>query len=150
MTMSCKEDLLGIEKKCHTKGLTLTKMRQRILSLLVDSSAPLSAYDLVNAYNDTYNETIQAMTVYRALDYLTQENLAHRLNFNNKYMSCSKLSCCEDHGLSQFFICKKCNKVYESPLDEAIVALIYQHAAKIGHEVSVPHVEVEGICSACR
>lgn len=150
MTMSCKEDLLGIEKKCHTNGLTLTKMRQRILSLLVDSSAPLSAYDLVNAYSDTFDEKIQAMTVYRVLDYLTQENLAHRLNFNNKYMSCSKLSCCEAHGLSQFFICKKCNKVHESPLDKAIVELIHNRAAEIGHEVSVPHVEIEGICSACR
>lgn len=150
MVVACKDQLLSVQKKCSTNGVVLTKIRHRVLSLLVDSTVPLSAYDIVNLHNEVFAQNIQAMTVYRVLDYLTHANLAHRLNYNNKYMSCSHLSCCDEHGLSQFFICTKCNKVHESPLDDAIIALIQGHASDIGHEVVTPHLEVEGICESCR
>ncbi|WP_338517772.1 Fur family transcriptional regulator [Alteromonas gracilis] len=150
MATTCKDDSLSVSRKCNTTGLVLTKIRQRILSILVDSSVPLSAYDIVSVYKEVYAENIQAMTVYRVLDYLSNADLTHRLNYNNKYVSCSHLSCCDEHGMSQFFICTKCNKVHESPLDDAIIALIQRHASDIGHEVVTPHLEVEGICESCR
>jgi Fur family zinc uptake transcriptional regulator len=94
-----------------------------------------------------YEGNVAPPTVYRALDFLQEYGLVHRLATLNAYIGCSQLHQ-RDHQPS-FFICKECNKAMEvnTPrVTQAIreIASARQFSANTGGAV-----EVIGICNHC-
>jgi len=72
-------NLLAVAKdKCDSDGLRLTEKRKRVLNLLIDAQAPLSAYEIKDMFTTRYSEDVKPMTIYRALEFLTETDLVHK------------------------------------------------------------------------
>jgi Fur family zinc uptake transcriptional regulator len=85
-------------------------------------------------------------TVYRALDFLLEHRLVHRLASQNAFIGCTEPG---HHGHGHFLICSDCGNVAElsdSSIDDAIDAIASAH----GFEASKYNVEISGVCPSCR
>ena len=143
--------LLAVAKdKCDSDGLRLTEKRKRVLNLLIDAQAPLSAYEIKDMFTTRYSEDVKPMTIYRALEFLTETDLVHKLNLNNKFVACSQAKCCEHHGYSQFLICVQCGSVEEVAIDPTISENLVKQAKNLGCDIVTPHLEVACICKHCK
>ena len=86
------------------------------------------------------------VTVYRALDFLIANRLAHRLASQNAYLGCDHPE--ESHG-AQFLICRRCGTTGELN-DSEIAAAIAKSAEETGFRIEAPVVEITGLCPRCR
>ncbi len=84
-------------------------------------------------------------TVYRALDFLLDAGLIHRLDSINAYMGCAD-PVSEHTG--QFLICRKCESAAEIH-DPGIDVTLGRDAARLGFEPERKTVEVRGLCPSC-
>jgi Fur family zinc uptake transcriptional regulator len=85
-------------------------------------------------------------TVYRALEFLLEQGLVHRVESLNAYIGCTHPG--ERHA-TQFLICGRCGTAVELD-DPRIAAAIDTSAARLGFEVGARTVEVAGTCAGCR
>jgi len=84
--------------------------------------------------------------VYRALEFLLQQGLAHRIASLNAFVGCAK----PGHGdAGQFLICRTCGSAAELD-DERIQQAIGRSARTRGFAVLHHTVEVSGLCPDCR
>ncbi|MEI7932414.1 MAG: transcriptional repressor, partial [Alphaproteobacteria bacterium] len=70
--------LESARRLCAARGERLTRPRERVLELLLQASGPLKAYDLL-AGMSVADGRAAPPTVYRALDFLASQGLAHRI-----------------------------------------------------------------------
>ncbi|MFA0569310.1 Fur family transcriptional regulator [Vibrio gallaecicus] len=138
-----------VEKSCKTRGKQLTSKRKLVLRALVHANKALSAYELVDYCNEHFSQSIQAMSVYRILDFLEDEHFAHKLKVSNKYIVCSHILCDRVHGVPQFFICSKCNKISEQIIDPTMISGLRSHAEQEGFTIISPQLEINCICDEC-
>lgn len=123
---------------------SLSQTQLRILELLKQSPKPLSAYDLLGLLR---HEGINAPpTVYRALDKLIREGLAHRIETLNGFVACRT-----PHAETSpaFLICDNCRLVSEC-IDVALVNAAADLAARNGFRCDHAALELRGVCSGCR
>lgn len=138
-----------VERICKQRGKQLTSKRKLVLQALVHADKALSAYDLVDYCKQHFAQNIQAMSVYRILDFLETEHFAHKLKVSNKYIACSHLLCEHEHGVAQFFICSKCNKISEQVIDPTTVNGLQSDAKQQGFTVISPQLEIDCVCDEC-
>lgn len=138
-----------VEKSCKTRGKQLTSQRKLVLRALVHANKALSAYELVDYCNEHFSQSIQAMSVYRILDFLEGEHFAHKLKVSNKYIACAQILCDHEHGVPQFFICSKCNKISEQIIDPTMISGLQSHAKQEGFTIISPQLEISCICDKC-
>ncbi|MNN21831.1 Zinc uptake regulation protein [compost metagenome] len=130
---------------CAQKGLRLTALRRRVLELVWQSHKPLGAYDILAVLSEQDGRRAAPPTVYRALDFLLENGLVHRIASLNAFVGCNNP---EHAHEGQFLICRACHTAIEleqSAISEAIVA----GANDVGFAVETQTVEVVGLCSAC-
>lgn len=133
------------EKMCAERGLQLTPIRRRVLELITQRHAPIGAYDILGALKK--GEGAQAPpTVYRALEFLLDAGVIHRIDAINAFVACEVP---ETVHTGQFLICSECNKVVELD-DPAISRLLTQKAEAAGFTADTHDVEIKGLCGACR
>lgn len=137
------------EKSCHQQGKQLTPKRKTVLRALVESSTALSAYELIDYCKTHLELTLQPMSVYRILDFLLEMHLVHKLKVSNKYILCTHIRCDHDHGIPQFLICTKCDKITEQALAPEMVVGLKSHARQQGFTVTSQQLEINGICDDC-
>ncbi|GGQ04856.1 Fur family transcriptional regulator [Shewanella litoralis] len=137
------------EQNCKSHGSRLTTKRKQVLSLLVQTSKALSAYDLIDLFVKENGEKIPAMSVYRILDFLEAEHLVHKLKLANKYIACSHITCKHDHGVPQFLICSVCNVVKEITVNKSTINELNQSVEKAGFKLVSPQLEINCICNDC-
>jgi Fe2+ or Zn2+ uptake regulation protein len=84
-------------------------------------------------------------TVYRALDFLLEQGLVHKLESLHAYVGCAH----PDHPhASQFLICGDCGEVAE--VENPSVAKSLKAAGKaVGFRTKRPVVELLGTCAQC-
>lgn len=127
-----------------SKGVQFTPMRQRVLALLAAFGKPLSAYEIADKLSDA--RKLQAVQVYRALEFLQDAGCIHRLASRSAYFACDHL-----HGEGEtvvFMVCRQCGVVQETASE--LVARGLRSAAKTtGFKPRHPMVEVEGECAKC-
>lgn len=104
---TAKRTLAETEVLCQTRGARLTPIRRRVLEVLLSTSKPLGAYDLADALA-SHGRRLAPITVYRALDFLIEQGLAHRLASRNAYIASSN-----SHGTTAFLICEACGEATE-------------------------------------
>jgi len=138
-----------VHKSCIARGKQLTTKRKLLLKALLHANKALSAYELVDYCQAHFSETIQAMTVYRVLEFLENEHFAHKLKGSNKYIICSHILCDHEHGIPQFLICSKCDKITEQIIEPSVIACLQSHAQQTGFTVSEPQLEINGVCHEC-
>ncbi len=137
------------EKICLTRGKHLTAKRKLVLHALLHANKPLSAYEIVDYCHQYFAQNIQAMSVYRILDFLEGEHFAHKLNMSNKYIVCSHIRCNQDHGCPQFLICSECGKVSELTIEPKVISSIRTDARQAGFTVMSPQFEISCVCDEC-
>ncbi len=143
---SCiSEALERADAVCKKHGLRFTKQRRQVLELVWDSHRPIGAYDILDALNQGEKRHGPPI-VYRALDFLIEAGLVHRLDSLNAYIGCADPE--HAHG-GQFLICRNCRLVVE--LDDGGISEQISTAADQRDFVSESiGIEVQGLCSACR
>jgi Fur family zinc uptake transcriptional regulator len=87
------------------------------------------------------------ITVYRALDFLMENGLVHRIESRNAFLACA-----HDHdatAMVAFLICERCGSVGEiaaSPMAQSLNAA----ARATGFSPRMSVVEIAGICTYCQ
>ncbi|MBO3276116.1 zinc uptake transcriptional repressor Zur [Pseudomonas schmalbachii] len=130
---------------CARQGVRLTELRRRVLELVWQSHKPLGAYDILAVLSETDGRRAAPPTVYRALDFLLENGLVHRIASLNAFVGCNNP---EHAHEGQFLICRACHTAIEleqPAISDAIVA----GARDVGFAVETQTVEVVGLCSAC-
>ncbi|MEM7206656.1 MAG: Fur family transcriptional regulator [Pseudomonadota bacterium] len=145
-----QETVERVEEKCRSNGTRLTKKRKMILGALIANEKAMSAYELLDYCKQELGEEMPAMSVYRILEFLEQEQLVHRLNLVNKYVACCHIECDHSHEDSQFLICGKCEKVKEINLDKVTEEKLKHDIEKAGFQMASPQLEINGICDECK
>ncbi len=138
------EVLHRAERLCGERGARLTKQRRTVLELLCASDRPLSAYEILDRMRATTRNPAPP-TVYRALDFLLEQGLVHKIESLHAFVDCAHP---EHPHSSQFLICADCGEVDEVESDAVLQGL--QSAAKAtGFRTRRPVVEVLGTCAEC-
>jgi Fur family zinc uptake transcriptional regulator len=133
------------DKVCRERRLRFTGLRRRVLELVWNSHKPAGAYEILDSLNRE-GKRAAPPTVYRALEFLIEADLVHRLDSLNAFVGCPDPS--RSHT-GQFLICRQCRSVAE--LDDAdIDALVGQKAAGLGFTAVRQMVEIQGLCQDCR
>ncbi|MCX4186971.1 Fur family transcriptional regulator [Methylophaga sp. OBS4] len=138
------------EHSCEQAGARLTAKRKNVLSSLLRASMPLSAYEIAEHYKADFDDAIPVMSIYRMLDFLSQENLVHKLDSTNKYVACSHIACDHAHEIPQFLICDTCHNVREIGVKKDIIEALRDSVASAGFQLGSPQLELHGLCENCR
>jgi Fur family zinc uptake transcriptional regulator len=137
--------LARAEAQVMAAGARMTPVRRRVLEILLEEHRALGAYDVLNrlAAEGFGN---QPPVAYRALDFLVERGLAHRVQRLNAFTACMHPG--EAH-VAAFLICRACNAVAEAPAAPAVAALDLA-AAGLGFTVERATIEAMGLCPRCR
>ena len=137
------------EQSCRETGSQLTQKRKNVLQSLLNTSTPLSAYEVADNYRATFRESIPIMSVYRMLDFLMQENLVHKISSTKKYIACSHIACDHKHETPQFLICEQCHNVREISVKKSIIEALQESVSSIGFTLNSPQLDLHGVCAEC-
>lgn len=141
-----RQALQDAEHLCRERGVRLTALRRRVLEIILRSRNPIGAYAILDILRVDDGRPGAPPTVYRALDFLLEQGLIHRLTSRNMFIGCAHPA---DHHQGQFLICQQCGQVSEidSP---RVVGAIDAEAAERQFEVQFQTVEILGHCRCCR
>lgn len=143
----CASDALTqAEAICAARGTRLTPIRRRVLEALLASHQPLGAYDVIDRLA-RHGDRLSPITIYRALDFLRDNGLAHRIESRNAFIACA-----HEHGAGDpvvFLICEKCGTVGEAAA-AAVADTIKNASRAAGFTPKTPVIEITGICSHCK
>jgi Fur family zinc uptake transcriptional regulator len=138
------EALAAAEASCKRRGNRLTPTRRRVLELVWASHEPVKAYDVLDILRGERSSAAPP-TVYRALEFLLDEGLVHKIESLNSYVGCGKPGHLDS---GQFLICGDCGEVAELD-DPELVKLISKKASQIGFSIEDQVVEIKGSCAQC-
>jgi Fur family zinc uptake transcriptional regulator len=145
----CIDNALATARRlCEERGTRLTPLREQVLQLVWQSHVPLGAYAILDLLAEQSAGTKRQAppTVYRALEFLLEQGLVHRINSLNAFIGCSQPRS-EHH--SQFLICRQCKsavEIVDPALDQSMQAL----AQRAHFSAEGTFVEITGLCSTCR
>ena len=125
------------------RGLKMTRIRRKVLRLLLESPEPAKAYDLLD--NLDGEGSAKPPTIYRALDFLQETGLAHKIESLNAYVACGHAS--HNHS-AVFLICNSCNAAEELHATSTNKALRAETEAS-GFTMTRAVIEVRGTCRDC-
>ncbi|EWH00331.1 transcriptional repressor [Halomonas sp. BC04] len=139
-----KSLLQQAERQCQRHGVRFTPIRRRVLEMIAGASGGLKAYDLLDRLA-VEHAAARPPTIYRALDFLIEQGLVHRIESLNAYVACP----CPEHAHGfQLLICRHCGRVEELHLDEVNDQLNTQ-ARQLGFRVERQTIELLGSCDLC-
>jgi Fur family zinc uptake transcriptional regulator len=142
---NCVEDAIKIaEEVCKKQKVKFTNQRKKVLELLWQNHKPVKAYDLLKSLNKA--DSIQPPIVYRALDFLLENGLAHKINSLNSYIGCSHPL---KHKNCYFLICLECKEISEC-CDRELDHLIEKITDKNKFQLQKSILEISGICKNCQ
>jgi Fur family zinc uptake transcriptional regulator len=143
----CTADALKhAEALCAERAQRLTPVRRMVLEVLLSSHKPLGAYEIIERAPPS-SARPAPITIYRALDFLRNQGLVHRIESRNAFVACVNNHA--DGELVVFLICERCGEVGEAP--SAGLADQLRSAAKAaGFTPKAPVIEITGICAHCR
>lgn len=130
---------------CQATGKKLTDIRKQVLREVWGSHAPVGAYDILAALNKDGGRTAP-MAVYRALEFLMENGLVHRVASLNAFVGCAHPD--RDHAAG-FLICRECGSAAELDGKTLSKALDKELTAR-GFTVDSQVIELSGTCPHCR
>lgn len=130
---------------CKQRRVRLTPLRQRVLELIWRRHEPVLAYDLLEQLRNDHRGAAP-VTVYRALDFLLEQGLVHRIQSLNAFVACGDPTL-SPHA-SQFLICIQCNAIAELA-DREIGRMVNRKATATGFIVDSQTIEIRGLCPRC-
>ncbi len=137
--------LVRAAEVCARQGAQLTELRRHVFGLILEAGAPVTAYQLLDQLRRT-RKGAAPPTIYRALEFLIEQRLVHRIERLNSFVPCTEAG--HPHP-AQFLICSQCGVVSE--IEDRAAATALEHAAEQkGFRPRSAVVEIEGVCAACR
>lgn len=129
----------------EARGIRLTPVRRRTLEILLEAHKAMGAYDVLERLaRDGFGS--QPPVAYRALEFLVNQGLAHRVRRLNAFAACMHPGSIH---VPAFFICTVCEAIAEAPA-ETVHAAMGRAADAIGFHIERMNVEAAGLCPACR
>ena len=133
------------EALCEQQGKRLTPLRKRVLELVWLDHKPVNAYDILRVLaQEGWGSS--PPVAYRALAFLTNLGVVHRLERLNAFVGCVNA---KNPHLAEFFICTDCGEVTET-VNADVANGLRRAANDIGFSVSHSVVEIEGRCRNCQ
>jgi Fur family zinc uptake transcriptional regulator len=143
----CSSEAMAIaEAECLKHGRRLTPIRRHVLGVLLGSHQPLGAYEIMERLAPQ-GPRPAPITVYRALEFLRDNGLIHRIESRNAFVACV-----HNHANAEpvvFLICERCGAVGEAA-SVAVAATLTSAAREAGFTPKSPVIEIGGICAHCR
>lgn len=137
--------LAQVEALVAERSVRLTPVRRRTLEILLESHRALGAYDVLQRLA-TEGFGNQPPVAYRALDFLVEQGLAHRIRRLNAFTACMQPG--QAHAPA-FLICRGCDAVAETPV--ALVRTALETAATaLGFTIERSNIEALGLCPGCQ
>jgi Fur family zinc uptake transcriptional regulator len=132
------------ETVTRERGLRLTPVRRRTLEILLEEHRAMGAYEVLDRLAaEGFGR--QPPVVYRALEFLVENGMAHRVQRLNAFAACAHPG--QDHH-PVFLICERCNAISEAPADKTLAALA-QVAKGQGFDLRAVSLEATGLCATC-
>ena len=138
------------EAVCLRRGAALTPLRRQVLELILQAEAPIGAYALLDRLKAA-RPGAAPPTVYRALDFLLEQGLIHKVERLNAFVGCNHpehAHAHDHHHPQQFLICRTCGATMEIA-DHAVAHAIEAAARRAGFVLAEATVEIEGTCARC-
>jgi len=132
------------EQLCAHRGVRLTPIRRKVLELVWEGHRAVKAYDLLDRIKP-FEQAAKPATVYRALDFLIEQGLIHRVESLNAFIGCANSE--RRHELL-LLICNRCQEVDERPALEVMDA-VAREIAQAGFAVHHKAIEIHGLCARC-
>ena len=136
--------LASAEARCVLQGERMTAPRKRVLELLLQAGEAVKAYDLIARFGGEDGPPAKPPTVYRALEFLERQGLAHRIASISAYVACSSGD--DDHAAA-FLICDCCGATAE--VAASVADGLGAAASKAGYVIERTTIEAHGRCPAC-
>jgi len=134
------------EALCAERDLRLTPGRRQVLEALLSDHRPVGAYEIMDRLA-AHGPRPAPITVYRALDFLLQAGMVHRIASRNAFVACIRNHAAGDSVV--FLLCERCGAVGEAKSD-AVRNALDAAAADVGFAPKLPVIEVSGLCAHCR
>lgn len=145
--MATEQVLSEAEAQCAARGAQLTPLRRLVLRLVLEAGQPVGAYALLERLKAERGQAAAPPTVYRALDFLLEQGLIHKVERLNAFLPCAEAHHGHDHD-HQFLICRNCGRTAEVA-DHAVTHALADAARRAGFRLERATVEAEGLCAAC-
>nr|WP_321984119.1 transcriptional repressor [uncultured Lichenicoccus sp.] len=150
-----EQQLAAAARICDRRDTRLTSLRRQVLALVLDTERPATAYDLLDRLR-AHHKGAAPPTIYRALDFLLEQGLIHKVERLSAYIGCVQHGHGHDraaqgdavHHAAQFLICRQCGTVLELE-DGEIGSAIGDAARRVGFRPLASTIEIEGLCSRC-
>ncbi|NYT38074.1 transcriptional repressor [Allopusillimonas soli] len=139
------KQLRTAESLCTERGKRLTPIRRKVLEILLAQGRSVKAYELLTLIRDVQPGAAPP-TVYRALDFLVEEGLVHRLDAINAWTACLDAAG-QPHDL--LVVCTQCGAVAELS-DPALNRRLAQKVAAAGFALTGHETELRALCADCR
>ncbi len=134
-----------VESACASKGLQLTALRRRVLTILSRREAPLGAYAIIDEMARLEGKPIAPPTVYRTLEFFLDNGFVHKIESRNAYAPCEHFGHAHQGVL---LLCENCGRSDEIE-DPGVARLLEETAARAGFATRRRMVEVQGLCRKC-
>jgi Fur family transcriptional regulator, zinc uptake regulator len=133
------------EKLCTERGVQLTPIRKRTLELIWGNHKAIKAYDLLEKIRFE-SPSAKPPTIYRALDFLLEQGLIHRVESLNAFIGCH---CTGIQHERLFLICSCCQHVEERDAPDVMNQL--DHSLRsAGFSPERKTIEIHGLCHSCK
>lgn len=143
----CIESAMALAQEiCARNGARLTELRADVLKLIWQSHNPLGAYKLMDMLSELNTRRIAPPTVYRAIDFLLEQGLIHKIHSQNAYIGCTHP---ESPHNNCFLICKDCGVAIELP-SEPVTTMVNAMADQYDFKIDQQSLEIEGVCAQCQ
>ncbi|MFT4074184.1 MAG: transcriptional repressor [Asticcacaulis sp.] len=132
---------------CADSGERMTSSRLRTYELILEANGPIKAYDVIDRFHP--EGAAKPPTVYRALSFLEQMGLIHRIESLNAFVACDTHDQHFGSGhTAGFLLCDCCGKSEEIAIPN--LPEIEASTAKTGFKVNHVTLEAHGLCRACQ
>lgn len=141
----CVADALSrAEAVCARRGARLTEIRRQVLELVWESHAPIGAYQILEKLAEG-GKRPAPIAVYRALDFLMEQGLVHRLASLNAFIGCALAS---ERHTAHFLICRACKSATEMD-GAAVTRAVKKTLSAHGFTAEAEIIEIQGLCAHC-
>ena len=134
--------VLRAQSLCDARGRRFTELRKHVYELIFGAGGAIKAYDLLDRLKPEKGSP-KPPTVYRALEFLSELGLIHRVEALNAYIACDPDHLSHAHHSAEFFVCQCCETVEERHASESVAAV------PEGFRMHRSVVEHYGLCARC-
>ncbi len=138
--------LQSAQEVCSRNAVKFTQLRKQVFELIWRSHQPLGAYRIMELLAESTTRRVAPPTVYRALEFLQEQGLVHKINSLNAFIGCPHPGHTHE---SCFLLCKACGNAMECDQTDILNAINRTaHASQFAMQTAA--IEIVGLCQKCQ